>query len=145
MLGAYNLSNLLAAFAVAFVHGHSLEKLPGRLIDFDGIRGRMERVECGQPFSVVIDYAHTAESYSKGLAMLRPLSSGKLITVFGCGGQRDRARRPEIVRAVAQQSDAMILTADNPRAEDLEQIFADMRLGLSDTDDACFIPTGDAP
>lgn len=139
LLGAFNLSNLLAAFAIAYTHGCDLETLPGKLIDFDGIRGRMERVDLGQPFSVVIDYAHTAESYNKGLAMLRSLSKGKLVTVFGCGGQRDRARRPEIVRAVAAHSDAMILTADNPRAEDPEQIFADMRQGLSAEDDACFI------
>lgn len=139
LLGAFNLSNLLAAFAVAYAHGRELESLPGKLIDFDGIRGRMEQVDLGQAFSVVIDYAHTAESYQKGLAMLRSLSKGKIITVFGCGGQRDRARRPEIVRAVAAHSDAMILTADNPRGEDPEQIFDDMRQGLSAGDDACFI------
>lgn len=139
LLGDYNVTNLLCALAAAEARGGSIAEALGRLIDFDGVRGRIERVDLGQPFSVIIDYAHTESSYAKTLGMLRGLTSGRLITVFGCGGDRDRGRRPRIARIVADLSDVAIATTDNPRGETVEGIFADMRGGLRAEDAVLFV------
>lgn len=90
----------------------------------------MERIELGQPFRVLVDYAHTDDALRNALGMLRPIVEGKLRVVFGCGGNRDRAKRPLMTRAALDGSDVAYLTSDNPRKEKQEQIFADMEAAI---------------
>jgi UDP-N-acetylmuramoyl-L-alanyl-D-glutamate--2,6-diaminopimelate ligase len=99
------------------------------LLSFEGVRGRMERLDEGQPFNVLIDYMHTEAAYDKGLTMVRELTKGRLITIFGCGGNRDAATRPVITGIVAKHSDMGFATADNPRNETVGDIFDDMKRG----------------
>jgi UDP-N-acetylmuramoyl-L-alanyl-D-glutamate--2,6-diaminopimelate ligase len=132
LIGRYNVSNLLAAVATAWALGRDPAAFLPRLRDFGGVSGRMERIEEGQPFNVLVDYAHTDDALRNALGMLRAITPGRLLTVFGCGGNRDRAKRPMMVRAVQEFADFAFATADNPRSERLGQIFADMRAGVTD-------------
>src|SRR5690606_19190033 len=102
-----------------------------RIASFAGVPGRMERVEEGQPFNVLVDYAHTDDALRNALAMLRQVTPGRLLVVFGCGGNRDRVKRPMMMRAVQEQADYTFATADNPRREELTRIFDDMREGVT--------------
>lgn len=139
MLGEFNVSNALAAFALGHAAGLSWESMIARLATFEGARGRMERVDLGQSFNVVVDYMHSPESYRRGLAMLRSITRGRLITVFGCGGDRDRRQRPVVTSTVLAESDLVFATADNPRSEELESIFDDMRQGVRVCDPIHFV------
>ena len=130
LLGRYNVNNLLAALAVARAKGHDPAAVLGRIPDFPGVPGRMERIDVGQDFNLVVDYAHTDDALKHACEMLAELTEGRLIVVFGCGGDRDRSKRGPMVRAVLERAHAAILTADNPRSEALEQIFADMRAAV---------------
>jgi len=132
LIGRYNVSNLLAAAAVAWSTGRDLRKCLARLASFKGVPGRMEQVEAGQPYSVLVDYAHTDDALRNALGMLRAITPGRLMVVFGCGGQRDRAKRPLMTAAVQAYADFAFATADNPRGEPLAQIFEDMQGGVSD-------------
>jgi UDP-N-acetylmuramoyl-L-alanyl-D-glutamate--2,6-diaminopimelate ligase len=131
LIGRYNLSNLLAAIATAWALGRDPVVFMPKLRSFKGVPGRMERVEEGQPFNVLVDYAHTDDALRNALGMLRAVTKGRLLVVFGCGGNRDRTKRAPMVRAVQEQADFAFATADNPRREDLAQIFADMREGVT--------------
>jgi UDP-N-acetylmuramoyl-L-alanyl-D-glutamate--2,6-diaminopimelate ligase len=131
LIGRYNLSNLLAAVATVYGLGRNPLQFIERLSSFTGVPGRMERVEEGQDFNVLVDYAHTDDALRNALAMLRPVTPGRLMVVFGCGGNRDRAKRPLMVAAVQEQADFAFATADNPRREDPLQIFADMKTGVT--------------
>lgn len=139
LLGAFNVQNVLAAIACGYAEGCDPVQMGAALLNFPGVRGRMERVDEGGEVTVLVDYMHTEAAYEKGLAMVRGLTEGRLITVFGCGGDRDPAARPVITRRVAQASDLAIATADNPRGERLEDIFADMRAGNADLRNLEFI------
>jgi UDP-N-acetylmuramoyl-L-alanyl-D-glutamate--2,6-diaminopimelate ligase len=130
LIGRYNVSNLLAAAATAWGLGRDPAAFPARLAGFAGVPGRMERIEEGQPFNVLVDYAHTDDALRNALGMLRAITPGRLLVVFGCGGMRDRTKRPLMVRAVQASADFAFATADNPRGEPLAQIFADMRAGV---------------
>ncbi|MCF3648991.1 UDP-N-acetylmuramoyl-L-alanyl-D-glutamate--2,6-diaminopimelate ligase [Synoicihabitans lomoniglobus] len=132
LIGRFNLSNVLAAVATAYGMGRDPAAFVGRLDSFAGVPGRMERVEEGQPFNVLVDYAHTDDALRNAVAMLRPVTPGRLLVVFGCGGNRDRAKRAMMVRAVQEQADFVFATADNPRREELSQIFHDMEEGVTD-------------
>lgn len=132
LIGRYNVSNLLAAFAAALALGRDPAELAPRLAGFPGVPGRMERIVAGQPASVLVDYAHTDDALRNALAMLRPITPGRLLVVFGCGGNRDRAKRPLMTAAVQQFADFAWATADNPRGEPLARIFADMRGGVGE-------------
>jgi UDP-N-acetylmuramoyl-L-alanyl-D-glutamate--2,6-diaminopimelate ligase len=127
LLGRYNVSNLLAALAIARAKGHLIESILERLATFPGVPGRMERVEEGQPFNVLVDYAHTDDALVHACEMLREITPGRLIVVFGCGGDRDRTKRAPMLRAVLDGADEVFVTSDNPRTESIDQIFADMR------------------
>lgn len=127
LLGRYNVSNLLAALAVGLSKGLSMETMLERIAHFPAVPGRMERIDRGQDFNVVVDYAHTDDALSHACAMLREVTPGRLIVVFGCGGDRDRTKRAPMLRAVLDGADQIFVTADNPRSETLEQIFGDMR------------------
>ncbi|HEX3728389.1 MAG TPA: UDP-N-acetylmuramoyl-L-alanyl-D-glutamate--2,6-diaminopimelate ligase, partial [Opitutaceae bacterium] len=130
LIGRYNVSNLLAATATAWALGRDPAAILPRLADFPGVPGRMERIEEGQGFNVLVDYAHTDDALRNALGMLRAITPGRLLVVFGCGGNRDRAKRPLMVKAVQEFADFAFATADNPRSEPLGQIFADMRAGV---------------
>ncbi|HXN35694.1 MAG TPA: UDP-N-acetylmuramoyl-L-alanyl-D-glutamate--2,6-diaminopimelate ligase, partial [Opitutaceae bacterium] len=132
LVGRYNVSNVLAAAATAWALGRDPSAFLRRLREFKGVPGRMERIEEGQPFNVLVDYAHTDDALRNALGMLRAITPGRLLVVFGCGGNRDRTKRPRMVQAVQEIADFAFATADNPRGEPLERIFADMREGAVD-------------
>jgi UDP-N-acetylmuramoyl-L-alanyl-D-glutamate--2,6-diaminopimelate ligase len=131
LIGRYNVNNLLAAIATAWGLGRDPVVFLPRLKSFPGVAGRMERIEEGQPFNVLVDYAHTDDALRNALGMLRSITPGRLLVVFGCGGKRDRTKRPLMVQAVQEFADQAFATADNPRSETLAQIFADMRQGVT--------------
>ncbi len=131
LIGRYNVSNLLAAIATAIGLGRDPLVIMSRLKTFNGVAGRMERIETGQPFNALVDYAHTDDALRNALGMLRAITPGRLLVVFGCGGNRDRAKRPLMMRAVQEFADHAFATADNPRGESLQQIFNDMKTGVT--------------
>jgi UDP-N-acetylmuramoyl-L-alanyl-D-glutamate--2,6-diaminopimelate ligase len=132
LIGRYNVSNLLAAAATAWGLGRDPTVFIPKIKGFKGVPGRMERIEEGQAFNVLVDYAHTDDALRNALGMLRAITPGRLLVVFGCGGNRDRTKRPRMVQAVQEFADQAFATADNPRGEQLERIFSDMREGVSD-------------
>lgn len=131
LIGRYNVSNLLAAIAAAWGLGRDPLVFLARLRAFKGVPGRMERIDEGQPFNVLVDYAHTDDALRNALGMLRAITPGRLFVVFGCGGNRDRTKRPLMVKAVQQFADFAFATADNPRSEQITQIFDDMKAGVT--------------
>lgn len=130
--GRHNVSNALAAAAAAIALGVSLNDIGTGLETLKAVDGRMERVDEGQDFSVMVDYAHTPEELARLLAAVRDLKPRRIITVFGCGGDRDRSKRPLMGRAVAEGSDIIIVTSDNPRTEDPLAIIQDILPGLGE-------------
>ena len=118
MPGAFNVTNALAALAIAHSLDLDLAAAADGLGRTDGVPGRMERVDEGQPFSVVVDYAHTADSLEKVLRTLRPLTRGRLIAVFGSAGERDPHKRPAMGAVAARLADLSIVTDEDPRLED---------------------------
>jgi len=131
LIGRYNVSNLLGAIATAWGLGRDPSVILSRLRGFKGVPGRMERIEEGQPFNVLVDYAHTDDALRNALGMLRAITPGRVLVVFGCGGNRDRSKRPLMTRAVQEVADFAFATADNPRTEAIAQIFDDMRMGVT--------------
>jgi UDP-N-acetylmuramoyl-L-alanyl-D-glutamate--2,6-diaminopimelate ligase len=131
LIGRYNVSNLLAAVATAWGLGRDPSVILARLKSFQGVPGRMERIDAGQPFNVLVDYAHTDDALRNALGMLRAITPGRVLVVFGCGGNRDRTKRPLMTRAVQEVADFAFATADNPRTEAIAQIFDDMRTGVT--------------
>jgi UDP-N-acetylmuramoyl-L-alanyl-D-glutamate--2,6-diaminopimelate ligase len=138
-IGRYNVSNLLAAFGACYALGRDLSVVAARLKSLAGVPGRMERIEEGQPYNVLVDYAHTDDALHNALGMLRAITPGRLFVVFGCGGNRDRTKRALMTRAVQEFADFAWATADNPRSEPLSQIFADMRADLKDGSRITFV------
>jgi UDP-N-acetylmuramoyl-L-alanyl-D-glutamate--2,6-diaminopimelate ligase len=118
LAGAYNVSNALVAAGCALSIGVSLETIVAGLAAAPQVPGRLERVECGQPFTVIVDYAHTPDSLEKALLAVKQVTPGRVIAVFGCGGDRDPDKRPMMGAAVAAYADAAVITSDNPRSED---------------------------
>ena len=118
MPGGYNVSNALAALAIAHALDLDLAAAADALGRTAGVPGRMERVDAGQPFAVVVDYAHTADSLAKVLRGLRPLTQGRLIAVFGSAGERDPTKRPAMGAVGAELADVTIVTDEDPRLED---------------------------
>jgi len=139
MIGRYNVSNVLAAIATAWGLGHDPHKFLAQLAVFPGVPGRMERIEEGQVFNVLVDYAHTDDALRNALTMLRAITPGRLFVVFGCGGKRDRSKRALMTSAVQEFADFAFATADNPRGETLEQIFTDMKTGVKAADRIAWI------
>ncbi|MBX6395494.1 MAG: UDP-N-acetylmuramoyl-L-alanyl-D-glutamate--2,6-diaminopimelate ligase [Alicyclobacillaceae bacterium] len=128
--GRFSVYNALAALGAGLIEGLPLEQMAEWLQDVEGVPGRMERVDTGQPFGVVVDYAHTPDSLENVLRTLREFTAGRLIVVFGCGGDRDRGKRPVMGQIAYRWSDYAILTSDNPRTEDPERILDDIEAGL---------------
>lgn len=134
--GRYNIDNALMAIALASSTGLDTAALVEGLSKLDGVPGRMERIDLGQPFSVVVDYAHTPDAVESLLGQLRTVTTGKIIGVLGCGGDRDAAKRPLMGRALAQGCDVAILTSDNPRSEDPISILTQMESGAREVSSA---------
>jgi UDP-N-acetylmuramoyl-L-alanyl-D-glutamate--2,6-diaminopimelate ligase len=130
LLGEYNVQNALAAAAVAVSQNLKPEAIVQGLERVRGVPGRMERVDAGQPFTVIVDYAHTEDALRNVLTALRRLKPSRLVTVFGCGGDRDRIKRPLMGEVAARMSDEVYLTSDNPRSEDPSRITLDVEVGL---------------
>jgi len=129
LLGDFNVSNALAAAACALGLGQPLEQVVARLAAAPQVPGRMERIS-DVPCVVLRDYAHTPDALERALATLRPLTAGRLIVVFGCGGDRDRGKRPLMGRIAAEGADLAIATSDNPRTEDPGAIIDDIEQGM---------------
>lgn len=127
--GAFNVHNCLAALAAARQVGIDDDSAVRGLGMIDGVPGRLEPVEAGQPFQVLVDYAHTPDSVANVLSATRPLAGGQLIVTFGCGGDRDRGKRPLMGEAATRLADLTVLTSDNPRSEDPQAIIAEIEPG----------------
>jgi UDP-N-acetylmuramoyl-L-alanyl-D-glutamate--2,6-diaminopimelate ligase len=130
LIGEHNVSNMLAAIGVGLHEGLSPETIREGIHNVANVPGRFERVEAGQDFTVVVDYAHTDDALSRLLATAQTLKTGRIITVFGCGGDRDRGKRPKMGRVAAQYSDVVMLTSDNPRTEDALAILREVEVGV---------------
>src|SRR3954454_11081539 len=130
--GDFNVSNALAALAVARAIGLDLVEAARALSSAEQVPGRFEAIDEGQPFGVIVDYAHTPDSLENVLAAARRLTGGRLISVFGCGGDRDKDKRPLMGRAGAELSDVAVVTSDNPRSEDPDAIIEQIRAGIPD-------------
>jgi UDP-N-acetylmuramoyl-L-alanyl-D-glutamate--2,6-diaminopimelate ligase len=128
--GDFNVSNALAALAVAHALGLDLRKSARALASAEQVPGRFESIDEGQPFGVIVDYAHTPDSLENVLAAARRLTAGRLICVFGAGGDRDADKRPLMGRAGAELSDVAVVTSDNPRSEDPGAIIEQIRAGI---------------
>ena len=131
LLGRFNAHNLLAAVAVACLHGHGLDAVLRRLRGAEPLAGRMQRLGGGSCPLVVVDYSHTPDALRNALASLRPLCRGALWCVFGCGGERDRGKRPQMAEAAEQGADRVVVTDDNPRGENGDAIVADIMEGFA--------------
>lgn len=131
LLGRHNIYNALAAYAASIAQGISPQTAAEGLACLRGIPGRMERIDAGQNFYVFIDFAYTDEALSRAFDTIERFKKGKIITVFGCGGERDRSKRPLMGRTACTRSDKVILTNDNPRREDPHQIFNDILSGMN--------------
>jgi UDP-N-acetylmuramoyl-L-alanyl-D-glutamate--2,6-diaminopimelate ligase len=130
LIGKFNVYNLLAVFAAAQQMGIAVPQIISALKNVSGVRGRAEVVGSSAPFTVVVDYAHTPDALLKILETVRELSSGRIITVVGAGGDRDRGKRPEMTKAAERLSDRVFLTSDNPRSEDPKAILQEMAAGI---------------
>jgi len=128
--GRFNVSNVLGAVAAVRALGVPLQQIAAALPQAGRVPGRFEPVDEGQPFAVLIDYAHTPDSLENVLAAARPLTRGRLWCVFGCGGDRDRGKRPLMGEIAARLADRTIVTSDNPRSEDPEAIVAEIVAGI---------------
>lgn len=135
LVGQYNLANLLAAVGTALHLGLELEFVASLLSEFPGVPGRMERVQIDtkQDISAIVDYAHTPDSLENLLKAARPFIPGKMICVFGCGGDRDRTKRPKMGGIAAQLADKVVVTSDNPRTENAEKILEDILAGIPES------------
>ena len=129
LVGQFNVSNCLAAIATAYSMGVAPADIARGLAEVTGITGRMERIDAGQPFTVIVDYAHTPDSLEKVLKILRPLTAGKLFLVFGSAGERDIQKRPIMGKIAAQLSDFFVITDEDPREENREQILREIAVG----------------
>jgi len=130
LLGRVNVSNILAAIGTGLSYGLDLDAIASAVPACRAVPGRFEPVDQGQSFLVAVDYAHTDDALRNAIQTARSLSKGKVITLFGCGGDRDRTKRPLMGMAAAELSDFVVLTSDNPRSEDPLAIMNDVLVGL---------------
>ncbi|MBN8234350.1 UDP-N-acetylmuramoyl-L-alanyl-D-glutamate--2,6-diaminopimelate ligase [Halobacillus kuroshimensis] len=130
LMGEFSIYNMLAAAAAAILSGAPLETIQQSFLHTKGVKGRFESIREGQPFGVVVDYAHTPDSLENVLKTAAAVTTGKIILVVGCGGDRDRSKRSVMGGISVQHADHVIFTTDNPRSEDPDQIFADITADL---------------
>ena len=126
----FNVENALAAASSAGLAGIEIEAIVAGLARVSGVPGRLEVVSDDQPFAVIVDYAHTADALGNVLRAVRDLATGRVIVVFGCGGDRDRGKRPEMARIASDLADHVIITSDNPRSEDPQAIADEALAGV---------------
>ncbi len=132
LTGAFNVSNALVAAGCGLALGIPIAKVASGLEGAPQVPGRLERIDVGQPFDVFVDYAHTPDGLEKAVDAVRQVTSGRVITVFGCGGDRDPAKRPLMGHAAACGSDVAVLTSDNPRSEDPVGIILQVEDGMTE-------------
>lgn len=128
--GLFNVYNVLAAIGAALAEGIKPEVIKRALENFRSVPGRFERVFADVPFTVIVDYAHTPDGVKNVLETAAQIAKGKIIAVFGCGGDRDHGKRPIMGKLAAELSDVVIVTSDNPRTEDPEKILDDVEAGI---------------
>jgi len=138
MPGRFNLDNAAAAAACAIQLGIDADAIVAGLRGLSGVPGRVQRIDCGQPYDVWVDYAHTPDALERMLRQARELTHGRLLVVFGCGGDRDRGKRVEMGHAVAGHADISFITSDNPRGEDPDRIIDQVRAGVEQVSGAEF-------
>ncbi len=126
----FNVYNILGSLAAVYSMGVPLEEALARLKSFQGVRGRLERVSEARGISVFVDYAHTPDAMERVLSSMRKLTNKRILSVFGCGGERDRDKRPKMAKIACQYSDIVLVTTDNPRRESQGQIFSDIFKGI---------------
>ena len=134
LIGKINVYNILAACGAGLSYGLAPETIARGIKDLRSVPGRFERVDLGQPFVVVVDYAHTDDALRNVIAVARGLNPKRVITLFGCGGDRDRTKRPLMGQAAGEARDFVVLTSDNPRSEDPLAIMNDALVGIRRTD-----------
>ena len=140
LVGRTNVYNILAAIGAGVALGLPREVIAAGIAQLTAVPGRFERIDMGQPFLVVVDYAHTDDALRNLLATAKELNpAGRIITLFGCGGDRDRTKRPLMGEAAGRASDVVVLTSDNPRSEDPLLIINDVIVGLQRTPAKCLI------
>ncbi|ANE47366.1 UDP-N-acetylmuramoylalanyl-D-glutamate--2,6-diaminopimelate ligase [Paenibacillus swuensis] len=132
MVGKFNVYNALAAMSAGLIEGISLEDLKASLEAVQGVDGRVETVDEGQSFAVIVDYAHTPDGLENVLATVKEFAEGKVLCVFGCGGDRDRTKRPLMGKIAAKYADRILVTSDNPRSENPDAILLDIEAGLTE-------------
>jgi UDP-N-acetylmuramoyl-L-alanyl-D-glutamate--2,6-diaminopimelate ligase len=130
LVGRFNVENLLAAWATADALAIDPATIAAELAENAGAPGRMERVEAGQQYTILVDYAHTEDALRRLLSAVRELTDKTIVLVFGCGGDRDRGKREPMGRAAAELADIPIATSDNPRGEDPAEILKEVERGL---------------
>ncbi|MHB8845661.1 MAG: UDP-N-acetylmuramoyl-L-alanyl-D-glutamate--2,6-diaminopimelate ligase [Nitrospirota bacterium] len=131
LVGSYNVQNILAAVGLGIALGCSRGSIEDGIRRMPPIPGRMEMIDAGQPFGVIVDYAHTEDSLAALLSAVREMTRSRVITVFGCGGDRDRTKRPRMGTVALRGSDLVIVTSDNPRTEDPLAIIAEVEAGMA--------------
>lgn len=131
--GLFNVSNLTAVTAVCMRAGIPMEKIICAISGYNGVKGRCEVIPTGRDFTVICDYAHTPDAIENILRSVKEYTEGRLICLFGCGGNRDAAKRPKMAKAAASYADRLIVTSDNPRNEDPELIIKDILAGLENS------------
>ena len=129
-VGRFNIYNAVAALACAYIFGVRACTLGDALSDFPPVTGRMEKIYSGD-FDIIIDYAHTPDALCKAIESLREIYCGRIITLFGCGGERDKTKRPEMGEIATRLSDIAVITSDNPRSEDPDLIIRDILAGIT--------------
>lgn len=133
MTGMFNVSNVTAAITVCMKAGIPLEHILETIADYNGVKGRCEIIPTGRDFTVICDYAHTPDAIENILQSVKQYTEGRLICLFGCGGNRDAKKRPLMAKAAAKYADRLIITSDNPRDEIPESIIDDILAGLKDS------------
>jgi UDP-N-acetylmuramoyl-L-alanyl-D-glutamate--2,6-diaminopimelate ligase len=130
LIGRHNVYNILAVIAWALKAGIGLAVIKRAIYGFKVVPGRLEKVECGQGFSIFVDYAHTEDALKNIIRSLRQVSENRIIVVFGCGGDRDKTKRPKMGYIVTELADYAVITSDNPRSEDPKDIIRDIKKGI---------------
>jgi len=142
LVGRHNIYNILTAIGLGAALGIDSDRIARGLRNMKAVPGRMEKVEEGQPYGVVVDYAHTEDAITRLLEAVREIAARKIITVFGCGGDRDRGKRPKMGEAALNGSDVVIITSDNPRTEDPLSIIREIERGLAEDGMKTSVPEG---
>lgn len=134
MTGLFNISNVLGAMATCIEEGIPVDSIISAVGDYNGVKGRCEIIPTGRDFTVICDYAHTPDAVENVLKSLKPYAENRLICLFGCGGNRDSAKRPKMAASAAKYADKLIVTSDNPRDENPEDIISEILTGLESSD-----------